>query len=484
MKKIILTALLIPVFMLIYVACDQEFLERAPLNEASDVTFYQTESDAIAATNAIYDIMQYDRLWKFEISVIGNRFNNDLGIIPRPTQFPSGYQATNGRLLSMWENLYTGINRANIALTRIPPIEMDENLKARLLGEARFLRGFYYFTLTIFFENVPLRMEPTTLENLEIASSPKSAVLEQIRQDLSEAADVLPERSEQAPADIGRATRGAAVGMLGKVELYQGNHSEALQHFQTVINSNEYRLNEEYAPQFLTGGSNTLESIFEVQHATGSGGWANSNEGSWMSGWNASTQPDAVNYGFGGGSQPNENFVSSIEEGDARGEFIVVEDGEDFFGIPYDASRGDTPYGLRKYVFPKELEQQAADSDINFHILRYADLLLMYAEAANEVNGGPTTEAYDAINAVRNRAGLDDLPGGMSQEDFFMAIVQERRIELFLEAHRTWDLVRWGLAGDVLGPVNGFVPNRHERLPIPQTELDANPLMEQHPAYQ
>lgn len=484
MKKILIISSLVLSSLLVYVSCDNSFLERAPLNEASDVTFYQTESDAIAATNAIYDIMQYGRMWKFEISVIGNRYNNDLGIIPRPTQFPSEYQATNGRRLSMWENLYVGINRANISLERIPAIEMDEELKARLLSEAKFLRGFYYFTLATFFEDVPLRLEPTTLENLPMAKSPKSEVLARARQDLQEASQVLPERSAQEPADLGRATRGAAIAMLGKLELYQQNFSEALQHFQTVINSGEYMLNDEYAPQFLVGGDNTPESVFEVQHAVGGGGWDNSNEGSWMSGWNASTQPDAINYGFGGAFQPNEEFVSAFEEGDLRKEFIIVEDGDDFFGTTYDASGTATPYGLRKYVFPKELEQQAADSDINFHIIRYADVLLMYAEALNEVNGGPTAEAYSAINAVRNRAGLNDLPAGLSQSAFFDAIVQERRIELFLEAHRTWDLVRWGLGPEVLGPINGFVENRHERLPVPQTELDTNPMMEQHPAYQ
>ncbi|MEM6841595.1 MAG: RagB/SusD family nutrient uptake outer membrane protein [Bacteroidota bacterium] len=483
MKKILIILLIIPVALITYISCDNNFLDRTPLNEASDITFYQTESDAIAATNSIYDVMQYGRMWKFEISVIGNRYNSDLGIIPRPTQFPSDFQATNGRRLSMWENLYIGINRANIALERIPPIEMDEDLKARLLGEAKFLRGFYYFTLGTFFEDVPIRLEPTTLENLEKAKSPKADVIGQARQDLQEASQVLPERSVQDPADLGRATKGAAIAMLGKLELYQQNYNESAQHFASVISSNEYMLDAEYAPQFLAGGDNTPESVFEVQHAVGGGGWNDSNEGSWMSGWNSSTQPDAVNFGFGGGFQPNEEFVNAFEEGDLRGEFIIVEEGEDFFGAPYDASRGDTPFGLRKYVFPKQLEQQAADSEINFHIIRYADVLLMYAEALNEVNGGPTEEAYQAINAVRTRAGLADLVG-LSQQAFFDAIVQERRIELFLEAHRTWDLIRWGIAPDVLGATNGFVANRHERLPVPQTELDTNPLMEQHPAYQ
>ena len=156
MKRLMIILVLIPASVLIYISCKDSFLERAPLNEASDVTFYQTESDAIAAVNSIYDIMQYGRMWKFEISVIGNRYNNDLGIIPRPTQFPADYQATNGRRLSMWENFYIGINRANIALERIPPIDMDETLKARLLGEAKFLRGFYYFKLATFFEDVPV----------------------------------------------------------------------------------------------------------------------------------------------------------------------------------------------------------------------------------------------------------------------------------------------------------------------------------------
>jgi len=237
MKKILIILLIVPVSLITYISCDNSFLERAPLNEASDVTFYQTESDAVAATNAIYDIMQYGRMWKFEISVIGNRYNDDLGIIPRPTQFPSDFQATNGRRLSMWENLYIGINRANIALERVPPIEMDEDLKARLLGEAKFLRGFYYFTLATFFEDVPIRLEPTSLENLEMAKSPKSEVLDLVRQDLSEAAQVLPERSAQDPADLGRATKGAANAMLGKVELYQGNFAEAAQLFETVISS-------------------------------------------------------------------------------------------------------------------------------------------------------------------------------------------------------------------------------------------------------
>lgn len=469
--------------LLVYVSCSESFLEKVPLNESSDATFYQSEGDAVAAVNAIYDVLQYIRLWKFEITVIGNRFNDDSGLQPRPTQFPSGYQATNARLLSMWENLYIGINRANIAMERIPSIEMDEELKARLLGEAKFLRGLYYFTLATFFEDVPLRLEPTNLENLGIAKSPKADVVAQARKDLTEAIDVLPERAQQDASDLGRATRGAALGMLGKLELYQQNFSEAIPLFQTLVESGEYQLIEDYGLQFQSGGDNTPESVFEVQTVTGGGGWANDSEGSWMSGWNSVSGHTSINYGFGAGNQPSEDFVSAYEAGDLRESFNIVRHGDDYFGVPFDSAKSATGYGHRKYIIPAAEEATSGDSGINFHLMRYADVLLMYAEALNEVSG-PTAEAYAAINQVRNRAGLADLAAGMSKEEFFRALVHERRIELYLEAHRTWDLIRWGLAEEVLTPCNGFVVGKHERLPVPQTELDTNPLMVQHPAYQ
>lgn len=483
MKKIFIYLLVFASFPLVYVACSESFLERAPLDQPSEATFYQTEADALAAVNSVYDPMQYSQLWKFEITVIGNRFNNDTGIIPRPTQFPNGFNTNNTRRLNMWPALYQAINRANIVLEKIPEIEMDETLKSRLIGETKFLRGFYYFTLATFFGDVPLRLEATRLDNLAKEKSSFEDVIAQVRLDLNDAISQLQERSEMAPADLGRATVGAARALLGKVELYQENYTEAAAHFEQVINSSEYSLHPVYAELFQAGNDNLPESLFEIQHQSNGGGWANGSEGSWISGWNGVTGQGTINFGFGGGNQPNQDLVDAYEEGDIREDFTIVRDGDDYFGAPFDAAQSATDYGQRKYILPAELEPSAADSPINYHIIRYADVLLMYAEALNEINNGPTQAAYDAINAVRARAELNALPMGMSQQEFFDALVQERRVELFLEAHRTWDLIRWGLGEEVLTPTVGFIPGLHERLPIPQSELDTNPLMTQNEGY-
>jgi len=484
MKKLLIGLVLFVTVGIGYWACSDEFLERQPLNEASDVAFYRNESDAIAALNSVYDIMQRVRLWKFEINVIGDRLNDDTGVLPRPNDFPTNFLPTNGRRLSMWENLYAGVNRANIVLQRVAPIDMDAQVRDRILAEAKFLRGLYYFTLTTFFGDVPIRIEPTSLDNLAIAKSPQAEIVALIVQDLTEAKQVLPLRSEQASSDIGRATRGSATALLGKVHLYQENWAEAVAQFEEVINSGEYELNEDYLPQFQVGGDNTLESVFEVQFQAGGPGWGDAHDGSWISGWNGVTgHGEAINFGFGSGNQPAPNFVESFEEGDERRGYIV-EDGDDYLGIPFDASQSETAFGHLKYIVNKNDEAGSGDSPINQHLIRYADVLLMYAEALNELNGGPTPEAYDAINAVRNRSELDDLPAGLSQQEFFDAIVQERRVELYLEGHRTWDLIRWGLGPEVLGPSNGFIEGVHEQLPIPQGELDTNPDMVQNPRYQ
>lgn len=484
MKNTIRIVLLTMSIVFIYSSCNVSFLDKAPLNEASDATFYTKEADAVAAVNAVYDPMQWIHAYKITINELSNEFTNDLGL-PRPDQFPSMFQPTVTRELSVWPVLYVGINRANIAIEKIPEIEMDENLKTRLLAEVKFLRGFYYFKLATFFGDVIIRDEPTTINNLEKAKSPKSDVIAFVRRDLGEAIAGLPERSDQPTSDLGRATKGAAIALLGKVELYEKNFAEAAILFKKVIDSQEYMLNEDYGPQFNYGGDNTPESIFEVQFVTNSGGaWGNESEGGYFSGWEGTVQ-DGFNYGFGANQQPNQDFVDAFEVGDNRKDYIIVEDGDDYFGTPFNGGNSTTGYGFRKYIIPAELETGgAADSGINQHIIRYADVLLMYAEAVNETSNGPNTDALDAINLVRERAGLNDLASGLSKQDFFDAIVHERRIELFMEDQRLWDLIRWGLAPEILGDFNGFVEGRHETLPIPQSEIDNNPLMVQNPAYQ
>ena len=483
MKKLLLIVPIFVFFMIAYISCSEDFLERKPLNESSDVGFYRNANDALAALNSVYDVMQWQFLWKFEGALIGNRYNNDVGQLPRP-DFSTGFLPTNERALSSWATLYVGINRANIVLEKIPEIDMDAQLKTRILGEAQFLRGLYYFELSYRWGDVPLRLSSTGLDDLAAPKSTRAEVIAQVVTDLQGAKSSLPLRSSQAGEDLGRATKGSATALLGKVYLYDKKWAEAAAEFAEVIGSGEYELNEDYLPQFLLGGDNSPESIFEVQFETGGPGWSQGSDGSWMSGWNGVTgHGDAITFGFGAGFQPNQEFVNSFEAGDERRGY-VVEDGDDYFGIPFVGANSPTGYGILKYIVPKNAEVGSGNSPINTHVIRYADVLLMYAEALNESNGGPNADAYDAINLVRNRAGLDDLPTGLSKADFFDAIVQERRIELFLEGFRTWDLIRWGLAGDVLGPTNEFQAGKNEFMPFPQSELNANPDLVQNPAYQ
>ncbi len=483
MKKLLIISSFTILFTSIYFSCKDEFLDRQPLNESSDIGFYRNASDALAALNSVYDVMQWNFLWKFEIGVIGSRFNNDVGQLPRP-DFSTGFLPTNERRLGHWAQLYTGINRANIVLDRVSEIDMDAQLKDRILAEAKFCRGLFYFVLSHMWGDVPLRTQPTTLDNLALAKSPRADIVAQVISDLQDAEQSLPLRSQQAAEDLGRATKGSATALLGKVYLYDENWSQAAAKFQEVINSGEYQLNEDYMPQFLLGGDNSPESVFEVQFQTGGPGWNTGSDGSWMSGWNGVTgHGDAITFGFGAGFQPNEEFVSSFEEGDERLEYIV-RDGDDYFGIPFVAANSPTGFGLRKYIVPKTAEVGSGNSPINHHVIRYADVLLMYAEALNENGSGPTPEAYDAINQVRTRAKLPALPTGLSQSEFFDALVQERRLELFLEHHRTWDLIRWGLAGDVLTTTNEYQEGKNRFLPIPQSELNANPDLVQNPSYE
>lgn len=483
MKRLLTTLPIFLFLMVTYYSCEKQFLERQPLNESSDVAFYRNAEDALAALNSVYDVLQWNFMWKFEGLAIGNRYNNDVGQLPRP-DFSTGFLPTNERALSSWGQLYVGINRANIVIDKVSEIDMDAQLKARILAEAKFLRALCYFELSYRWGDVPLRLSPTSLDDLSTAKSPRADIVAQIIKDLQEAEPDLPLRSSQAAEDLGRVTKGAAAALQGKVYLYDQKWSEAAGKFAEVISSGEYQLNADYLPQFQLGGDNSVESVFEVQFQTGGPGWNTGSDGSWMSGWNGVTgHGDAITYGFGAGFQPNQGFVDAFESGDERSGYVVA-DGDDYLGIPFVGANSPTGYGVLKYIVSKNSEVGSGNSPINTHVIRYADVLLMYAEALNESNGGPTTAAYDAINEVRNRSELPDLTSGLSREDFFDAIVQERRIELFLEGVRTWDLIRWGLAGPVLGPTNEFQAGKNELMPYPQSELNANSALVQNPDYQ
>jgi starch-binding outer membrane protein, SusD/RagB family len=477
-------------------SCD-DFLEKKPLDTVNTENFYKTADDAITAVNAAYQPLQRPklhnmRMWTTDI-IAGN---SEVGANPVEandgieTKDQANFITTtdNRGVLDLYQGPAPGILYANLVLQKVPDIDMDEMLKNRILGEAKFLRAYYYFVLVRFFGDVPLILEPQTPgDDLRPVRTPKADVYNQIITDLEEAIAQLPTREEYAVADIGRASKGSAVGMLAKVYLTLGNWEKALE-FCNQVETLGYTLNTDYAANFNPGAENTEESLFEVQYLSPVNNfWDDANQSSWTTNFMGPRDSPLTAVGWGW-NQPTQEFVDSYEEGDLRKDVtIFYEGGPQFDGKDYKASMSYvTGYSVRKFVLPTTyVPTGSSGSPLNWPVLRYADVLLMKAEALNEL--GRTSEGETPLNAVRSRAGLDPVQTGLSKDEFRKAVIHERRIELAFEGHRWFDLVRVqnGIFGleflHSIGKTNAT--EKHLLFPIPQAERDVNPNLTQNPGY-
>ena len=475
------------VLLSVAVGCDSDFLTRTPPSSLSTATFYQNEEDAVSAINAVYATMQKNPLYGRnydKVTIVPSddaKIHNTVGEAFETHAF----NPATPQIMDVFSGLYEGVFRANLVLQEVPDIDMPQNTKDRILGEARFLRAFYYWHLGANFGDVPL-IEEAYPRNPAKAQQPKSdvgAIYDFAIQDLDQAVDLLP--AEYDAANVGRATSGAARALLGKVHLYDGNYDEAATALKEVIDSPQYELMPDHKTMFET--DNNDEYIFEIQYKdTGGSVWGsqdnpNLNEGHLRA---------RLNLPEGGGGfgnlPPTQDLVDAFESGDPRLDYAVWMDGDEYGepgqGVPetYNAEWSPTGYSLKKGLTPL----QPFDSDIstNWPLIRLADVYLMYAEALNERgNAGDRSDAVDAINEVRARSDMPDLPTAEyptgTQQEVFEAIVHERRVELALENHRYLDLKRWGLAEEEL---DGFQP-KHRYLPLPQQEIDTNQELEQNP---
>ncbi|MCW3807505.1 RagB/SusD family nutrient uptake outer membrane protein [Plebeiibacterium marinum] len=478
---------------LLMVSCGDEFLEKSPEDSINTANYWQTKEDAINAVNGAYQPLQWPklynmRMWTSDImagnSIVGAGGGDD----GRETQDMSNFVTAtdNPGVLDLWRGPAPGILRANLVLQNVPGMSIDEDLKDRVLGEAHFLRGLYYFILVRYFGDVPLILEPQEPgDDLRPKRTDKSIVYEQIISDLEDAKDLLPKKSTYASNDLGRATTGAATGLLAKVYLTLGNWDKVVE-LTEEVESLGYGLNPQYSQNFDVNNKNSIESLFEVQYASNSGEdfWSNENQASWLSTFTGPRGSDMVAGGWGW-NQPTAEFMSSYEDGDERKAVTVLYDGcPQFDGMDYDTGYSTTGFNLRKFLVTKAVAETYDNSPMNFPVLRFADVLLMKAEALNNLNR--TSEAYVPINRVRNRAGLDDV-SGLSKEEFKEAVLQERRVELAFEGQRWFDLIRvdggqWGL--DFLhsiGKTNATA--KHLLFPIPQKEIDNNPNLSQNTGY-
>lgn len=496
MKNSIPGLMIISVFT--WMSCEKDFLEKAPIVGTTEENFYRNEADAIAGINAAYASLQFQLspgghfrwFWgdiMSDDSEKGGSGDNDVNDLLQLETFKG--PANTDLLEAEWGADFEGVYRANVVLEKVPPIEMDEGLKARILGEAKFIRAWNFYNLVTLFGGVPLADHVLAPSEYNMPRASADEVWDLIEKDLTEASSVLWLRSEYPQQDLGRITRGAAQALLVKTYLWRQKWADAKATAEAIINSGEYQLVPDYADIFPLYGENNEESVFEIQYMNASGGnWGrnNANEGSFTNvftrargqfagyGFNIPTQDfidDFFAEGFEDPRLKSTVFRVGDEMGD-RGTFTIDATG----GIPY-------LYYPKKYFNNKSEDAPFGDPNpnggSNDRVIRYADVMLMHAEASYHT--GDEITAVRSLNAVRDRVQIPHI--GASGPALLDAIYRERRIELGLEAHRFFDLVRTGRAVSELGPL-GFIAGIHEIFPIPESQIQAtNGALMQNPGY-
>lgn len=489
--------------LLIINSCSEDFLDRSSSESVNTSSFYKSEADVISAINAAYNPLQRPKLYNMRIwttdimagnSKVGaNPSDSNDGI---ETKSLADFITTpdNAGVLDLWRGPFPGILYCNIVLDKVPSIEMDPDLKQRVLGEAHFLRGMYYFILVRFFGDVPLITEPywgNEDEDVMPQRASKDLVYDLIISDFTDAINELPFRETYTGSDIGRASKGSAAGMLAKVYLTLGkttaNWNRVVSLCDTLYTWG-YDLNPKYEDNFNPDAENTTESVFEIQYVGNSlNFWSNENYSSWTTNFMGPRDSPLTTVGWGW-NQPTQEFVDSYEAGDLRKDVTIFYDGCPMFdGKNYSSTYAyATGYNVRKFIMKMSYMATAnSGSPLNFPVLRYADVLLMKAEALNEL--GRTGEAETPLNLVRIRAGLPDV-SGLSVNDFREKVLHERRMELAFEGDRWFDLIRINdgqYALDFLHSIGkSNASAKHLLLPIPQLEVDANPnLFPNNPGY-
>ena len=474
----------------------KKYITKDVVGQYPESEFYKTPAQAVLAINAAYQPLAFttannNRLWVFgdvasdDAAKGGNP--GDQADIEFIDQF--NINSTNGNLASIWTLLYDGITRCNIVLSKVPPIEMDKNLQTRILAEAKFLRSWYFFELVNIFGDVPIVTEPLKPDELQITQSPVQQIFETvIEPGLTEAAGNLP--VSYTGQDVGRVTSGAATALLTKAYLFENKWDKAASTAAKIVNSNVYDLLPLYSQNFNARFKNNKESVFEVQHLTGQDPKLGNELNQFFA-------PQIDNgYYF---NAPTQNFVDEFEKTgaaivDPRLDYTVGRDTMPWFNNRvFDKTWSPaTGYLTRKHQQPLSEVTNKSDGNLNYVAIRYADVLLWYAEALNE--SGHTVNALLALNRVRKRAresflydslqvGYPAIPAGLLPDiisanllDVRKAIQHERRVELGFEFHRYFDMIRWGkdYATQALSDKPNFKYDLHKHFPIPQIERDRN----------
>ncbi|PSR15160.1 MAG: RagB/SusD family nutrient uptake outer membrane protein [Bacteroidetes bacterium] len=468
---------LIPLMLLS--ACTN-ILDKDPIAIYDAGTFFQTGDDALQVLNAAYGPLLFNNdngnyYWAFAEITSDEAITGGDGSRPGLIELEAfTYTPRTEEFNTFWKTQYEGITQSNLVLDNIGKVEISEALRERYTGEALFLRAYYHFLLTQIFGDVPLLTALVPPDELRQPASSQAVIFAQIIADCERAAPLLPITS--AASDEGRATRGAALALAAKVSLYEKNWPKVLDYVAQIKALGAYALVADYADNYGKFTQNNSESVWEIQHANLELGLGN-----FLNQWWASRKIDG--YGF---AEVTPAFVEAFEPGDPRLSITVAMRNDDYFGRIYTNSFSTTRFSVRKYIQSDSVVTQKADGDINYTAIRYAEVLLWQAEALVELNR--PAEALEPLEMVRARARAQSadpattLPAitTTNQAELRQAVRHERQVELGFEMHRFFDLVRWDIAADLLP---GFEAGKHEVFPIPQTEIDLNPLLVQHPGY-
>lgn len=493
MKKIIPLVLAA----LVSASCSDDFLNPKPLSDVTVGNFYRSEADVEKAVSGVYAGMKD---WPTEIYIYLSevRSNNYIGVFHDAqrdwwdiTAFETSSETNS--LRNVWGDLYRMINHANVVLERTEGVQFrDPALKAQYTAEARFLRSLAYFQLVRLYGRVPLVTETITPEEgTQLGQSEPEEIYEFITSEMSEVMDQLP--ASYPASQAGRATRWAAKGMLARVYLtmagYPLQQKDKLESARKLLREiidqegGHVRFASDYDDLFTEANDNR-NHIFEIQFVSGGFGAGSSFPAEIVPNVSQTIVP------FGGAVSANrlalsQDLQDSYEPGDRRFDATI-----DTFYVTNDvpARTGNTPW-IHKFVDEGATLVSRNDWGVNFPLLRYADVLLMYAEVLAEQAGAPTAEAVQQLNRVRERAGLDPI-SVTSKAAFDLALDRERRVEFAGEGRQWFDLVRRGRAVPVMNAwfqaTNQDIQiDEHDLLyPIPQSEIDIFPgLYQQNPGY-
>ncbi|TDG37272.1 RagB/SusD family nutrient uptake outer membrane protein [Pedobacter changchengzhani] len=509
MKKYIILSLSI---VLCLASCKRDFEEPNP-NAVTIASFWKTSDDAVKGINAVYSTFK-------RTNTTYSRFMFYHGILKSDEGYGSGGDGGLNNLMRFnqtdyntsltagtWANLFVGVFRANQVIANVPNISMDPVLKARVIGEAKFLRALFYFNLTLYYGIPPLILEPSQPGD-QSPSATTAQAYAQVAKDLNEAIPSLP--TAYTGLDLGRATKGAAYALLGKTYLQQNKYQPALDAFSwlvTGLGSSIYNLTANYRDNFIVAKENNVESVFEIQFSENllestdddTDESRQNNTGTSIAQFFA---PQPVGFGDGGARRWLVNeFLQEKTTTNAQDPRLAA---SLLFDFADPAGPGATQvygqswqarYGLNnKNVYFRKLlndsykNGEGFRSPNNYRMIRYADVLLMYAECLNGLDR--TGEAYPYVDRVRARAGLATLTiakPGLNKVDFLTQLKHERVTEMCGEAWRWADLLRWGDLSPALASRDAdfatFVVGKNEYYPIPQNDRDLNPNLGQNPNF-